>query len=106
MLSLLLISPDIRPLAILLLPLISQLLSVLWWWRLIALDPPRSSSFPISVIIPAPPVLLEPSVRDPFIVPAATVPVTVPVVSSPARVYIVIETWYVTIITPSPVIIP
>ena len=61
--------------------------------------------FPMSIILPALPVLLKSYVRNPFIVPPVSVPIMVSVVSSPARIYIKIKTWYSIIISPTPVII-
>jgi hypothetical protein len=55
--------------------------------------------------MPAIPVLLKALVRDSFIVPPVPIPIMVSVVSSPTWVYIKIETWDITIITPTPVII-
>jgi hypothetical protein len=57
------------------------------------------------IILPAFPVLLKSLVRNPFIVPSVPIPITVSVVSSPAWIYIKIETWDIVIITPTPVII-
>lgn len=73
--------------------------------RLIALNAPGSLSFPISIIIPALPVLLKSSARDSFIVPPVSVPIMIPVVPSPARVYIKIKTWDIIVITPTTIII-
>src|SRR4030065_2366089 len=72
---------------------------------LIALHAPGSLSFPISIIVPALPVLLKSSARDPFIVPPVSVPITVSVISSPTRVSIKIKTLDIVIINPTPVII-
>jgi hypothetical protein len=44
-------------------------------------------------------------VRNPFIVPSVPIPITVSVVSSPARIYIIIETGDSVIIPPTMVII-
>jgi hypothetical protein len=55
--------------------------------------------------MPALPVLLKSVVRNSFIVPPVSVPITVSVVSSPVRVYIKIKTWDIVIIGPTPVII-
>jgi hypothetical protein len=96
---------NFRPPFILLLSLLSQFLSLLLWARLIALDTPGSSLFPMPIIFPTLPVLLKPLVRNPFIVPSVSVPVTVSVVSSPTRIHVKIETWNGAIITPAPVII-
>jgi hypothetical protein len=96
---------DLRPLLILLLPLMSEFLSLLVQSGLITLDAPGSLPFPAAITVPALPVLSELSVRNPFIVPPVSVPIMAPVVSSPTRVYIEIETWNVVIITPAPVII-
>jgi hypothetical protein len=71
----------------------------------ILLDIPGSLPFPISVIIPAIPVPLKLSVRNPFIVPPVSVPIMVSVVSSPSWVYIIIKDWNIVIISPTPVII-
>jgi energy-converting hydrogenase Eha subunit A len=83
----------------------SQLLSLVLRARVIALDAPVSMPFPMSIIMPAPPVAMEASVIDPFIVPPVSVPIMASVVSSPTRVYVKIKTWDTVIITPTPVII-
>jgi len=105
LLHLLLMSLDLRSLFIFLLPLMSQFLSLLLWPGLIALDAPGPLSFPISIIMPAPPVLLKSLVRNPFIGPPVSVPIMVSVVSSPTRVYIKIKTWDSIKISPPAVII-
>ena len=61
--------------------------------------------FPISVVLPALPVLLKVLARNPFIVPAMSVPIMVSVVSSPFWVYIIVKAWNTLIIGPAPVII-
>jgi len=71
---------------------------------LIALDAPGSSPFPVSIITPDLPVLVKSLVRNPFIVPRVSVPMTVSVVSSPTWVYIKIKAWNSVIINPTPVI--
>jgi hypothetical protein len=55
--------------------------------------------------MPALPVLLKLLIRNPLIVPPVPVPIMVPVVSSPAWVYIKIEAWNSVIITPALIII-
>jgi hypothetical protein len=97
---------NLRPLAILPFPLLSQFLSLLLWWGSIALDSPRSLLFPISIIVPGLPVLMKVLVMNRFIVPPVAVPIMVSVVSSPTWVYIIIKTRNIVIITPAPVIIP
>ena len=98
-------SLNLRPLFVLLLPLMSEFLSLLLWSRLIALDAPGSLPFPMSIIIPPLPVLSTSLVRNPFKVPSVTVPIMFSVVSSPPRVHIIIKTWNAVIINPTPVII-
>jgi hypothetical protein len=44
-------------------------------------------------------------VVNPFIVPVMSIPVTVPVVNPPSRVYIIIELWNAPIIAPATVIV-
>jgi hypothetical protein len=106
-LSLLLMLLDLRSLLILLLPLHSYFLSLLWRSGLIALDAPVVSptTRPIISIIPTPPVLLKSWLRDRLIVPRLSVPISVSVVSSPTRVYIIIKTGDIVIITPATVVI-
>jgi len=106
LLSLLLMLLDLRSLLILLLPLLSQFLALWLWSRLIALDVPRSLSFPMSSFLPALPVLLKSLVRNRFIVPPVPVPIMVSVVSLPPGVDIKIKTGHTVIIPPAPVIIP
>ena len=106
LLSLLLMLLNLRPLLILLLPLLSEFLSLGLRSRLIALDAPSSLPFPMTVSMPALPVLLKSLGRNPFIVPPVPVPITVSVESSPTWVYIKIETWNIGIINPAPVVIP
>jgi hypothetical protein len=96
---------NLRPLLILVLPLMSQFLSLGLWSGLIALDAPGPSPFPVSIIMPALPVLLKSLVRNPLIVPRVSVPMMISVVSSPTWVYIKIKTWNSVIISPTPVII-
>ena len=66
---------------------------------------PRSVAFPMSILLPAPPVSLKLVVRYRSVVPPTPVPITVSVVSSPIRIYIIIKTWNIVIMTPAPVII-
>jgi hypothetical protein len=103
-LPLLLISPDLWPLLILLLSLTPQVLPLLLRARPIVLDAPGSSPFPVPVVMPTPPVLLKSLVRNPFILPAVSIPITVSVVPSPARVYIKVKTRNTVVIKPTPVI--
>src|SRR5512143_20101 len=105
LLHLLLMSLDLGHLSRPLLSLTSQFLSLRLRPRLIALNAPSPLSFPISIVIPVPPVMLKSSLGDPLIVPPVSVPITVPVVSSPTRVYIVIKSWDISVIGPPPVII-
>jgi hypothetical protein len=72
---------------------------------LIALDALGFFLFPVSITLPALPVLLKLLVRNPFIVPRMSVPIMVSVVSSPTWVYIIIKAWNIVIISPTPVII-
>ncbi|NJD55580.1 MAG: hypothetical protein FIA94_04145 [Nitrospirae bacterium] len=104
-LLLLLMPPDLRSLLILFLPLMSQLLPLFLWPTLIALDAPGLLPFPISITVPVLPVTVKSLVRNPFIVPAVSVPIMVSVVASPARVYIIIELWNIPIESPTPIII-
>ena len=103
--SRLLMLPNRGPLLILRLPLTSEFLSLLLWSRLIVLDAPSPLPFPMSIITPALPVLLQSLVRNPFVVPPMPVPSMVSVVSSPPGVYIKIETGNSVIVPPVPVII-
>ena len=103
--SRLLMLPNLGPLLILRLPLTSEFLSLLLWSRLIVLDAPSPLPFPMSIITPALPVLLQSLVRNPFVVPPMPVPIMVSVVSSPPWVYIKIETGNSVIVPPVPVII-
>jgi hypothetical protein len=100
---LLLMSLNLRQLMILLLPLLSEFLPLRLRSRLIALDAPGSLLLPISIIIPALPVLLKSFVRNSFIVPSVSVPIMVSVVRSPTWVYIKIKTWNTVVIGPTPV---
>jgi hypothetical protein len=59
----------------------------------------------MSIFMPALPVLLKSLVRNPVIVPPVPIPIMVSVVSSPAWVYVKIETWDLVIISPAAVII-
>jgi len=77
----------------------------LLWERLIALYAPGFLPFPESITLPTLPVPLKPLMIDPFIVPPAPVPITISIVPSPPRVYVIIKTWNTIIITPAPVII-
>ena len=106
LLSLLLMLLDLGSLLILLLPLLSQFLALWLWSRLVALDVPRSLPFPMSIFLPALPVLLKSLVRNRFIVPPVPVPIMVSVVASPPGVDIKIKTGHTVIIPPAPVIIP
>jgi len=103
--TLLLISLNLGSLLILFFSLISQFLYLFLWSGSIVLDAPTSFLLPISVSIPALPVLLKPVVRNSFRVPPVSVPIMISVVSSPFRVYIVIKKWNTAIIDPTPVII-
>ena len=105
LLPLLLMPLNLRPLVILLLPLLSQLLSVLLRPGFITLDAPRSLFFPAATIVPALPVLLKPSVRNAFVVPPVSMPIVVPVVSSPTGVHVKIEAWNTVIVSPAAVIV-
>jgi len=69
------------------------------------MDAPSSLPFPMSIIMPTMPVLLQSVVGNSVIVPPVPMPVMVSVVSSPTWVYIKIETRDPIIITPTPVII-
>jgi hypothetical protein len=71
-----------------------QFLALLLRSRVIALDAPVSLPFPMSIIMPAPPAVLEAFVIYPFIVPRVSVPVMASVVSSPTRVHIKIKRNY------------
>ena len=103
--ALLLMLLNLRPLLIHLLPFTPQLLSLLLWPRVITLDAPGSLSFPMSVSLPGPPVPMQSLRGDPLIMPRVPVPIALPVISSPARVHIKIETRNTAIITPAAVII-
>ncbi len=104
-LSLLLVLLNLGPLLILLLPLLPDGLSLLWRPALITLDAPGFLRCPIVIRMPVLPVLLEPLVRNPFIVPRVPAPIMVSVVSSPTGVHVEIETGNMVEITPAPVII-
>src|SRR5208283_2044824 len=104
-LSLLLVLLNLRPLLILLLPLLPDGLSLLLRPGLIALDAPGLLRCPVAIRMPTLPVLLESLIRNPFIVPGVPAPITVSVVSPPTGVHIEIETWNMVKITPAPVII-
>ena len=103
--SLLLVPLHLGAPPIFLLSLTSQFLSLVRRMRPIVLDAIGSLPFPISIRVPALPVLLKASMRNPFIAPRVAVPIALPVVSSPARVDIVVETWNTAIIHPTPVVI-
>ena len=96
---------DLRPLFILFLPLLSEFMPLLLRPGSIVLYTPVPLSFPMPIILPALPVLSQPPVRNPFIVPPVSIPVMVSVVSSPAWIYIKIESRDNVIICPSPVIV-
>jgi hypothetical protein len=72
---------------------------------LVVLDAPGSTPFPIPGIIPAFPVLLELPAGYPFMVPSVSVPIVVSVVSSPARIHIIIKPWDVVEVNPTVVVI-
>jgi hypothetical protein len=103
--SLFLILPDLGPLPVLLPSLISQLLSLLLWRGLIVLDTPRLSPVPVPVIAPSLPVPLKPVIGKPFIVPLAPAPAMIFMVRPPPRVYIIVKTRNVAVISPPTVII-
>jgi len=105
-LSLLLMLLDLRSLLILLLPLLSEFLSLCLGARVIVLDAPRALPFPMALLLPALPVLLQALGRNPLIVPRVPVPIMGSVVASPAGVDIIIEPWDPVVISPTPVVIP
>jgi hypothetical protein len=105
LLHLLLMSLNLRPLLILLLPLMSQFLSLWLRSRLIALDAPGPPPFPVSIILPALPVLSKPWLGNRLIVPPVSVPIMVTVVSPPAGVYIKIKARNSVVIGPTPIVI-
>ena len=101
----LLVPLDLGPLLVLLLPLQPHCLLLPLRSGLIALNSPGPLLLPISVIMPAFPVLLKLSIGDTVIMPRVSVPVMVCVVSSPARVDIKIETRNVIEVGPASVIV-
>src|SRR3990172_8236365 len=107
-LPLLLLSPlfmflDVRSPSIFILSLPSQFLFLLWWRGLIFFDVPFSFSFPISITMPASPVLLKMLMRNPLVVPPMPMPIMISVESSPTKVYIKIKIWDISIINPIPI---
>jgi hypothetical protein len=105
LLPLLLIPPDLGPPLIFFLPLLSQFPPLPLRPGFIVLDTPGPPPLPIPVRLPVFPVAVESMVRDPFIVPAVSVPVTLPVKYSPARINIIIKDRNRAIIRPTPIII-
>ena len=103
--SLLLLPLNLRPLLILLLPLLPHCLLLSLRPRLITLDAIGFLPLPISIGMPAFPVLLKLSVWNPLIVPRVSAPIMVSVISSPTWVYIEIEPWDMIKVGPTPVII-
>ncbi len=102
---LLLISYYLRPALVFMFPLGSQFLSLLHWSWVVALYVPSFLPFPISVVMPASPILLKFPLRNTLIIPWVSLPLMVSVVFSPMRIYIIIETRHVVIINPTTVII-
>ncbi len=96
--------PNVGFLSILLFPLMPQLLLLLFWSWLIILNTPGSVLFPMATALPTPPVLLKSVGGDSLVVPSVPVPIVLPVVPSPAGVYIEIKTWNIVIISPSLVV--
>ena len=72
---------------------------------MVALHTPGALPFPIPTCMPALPVLHKVLMGDPLIVPRMSVPITLPVVPSPARVNIEIKARDFVIEPPTPVII-
>ena len=103
--SLLLIFPNLRPLLIFAFPFYSHLLSLLRWWRSIALHAPVLLSFPVFTILPPLPVPLESVVINSFIIPGVPVPGMHSVMPSPSWIYIKIKSWNTLIIDPAAVIV-
>jgi hypothetical protein len=101
----LLVPLDLGPLLVLLLPLQPYCLLLALRSGLIALNSPGPLLLPISVIMPAFPVLLKLSIGDPVIMPRVSVPVMASVVSSPARVDIKIETRNMIEVGPTSIIV-
>lgn len=98
--------PDLRVLVVFRSPLISYVLQLFLGFRLVILEAPVSSfPFPMSIVMPSSPVVLEMSVTDAFIVPWVSMPHTVPVKPSPTGVDAEIEPWNESNITPASVII-
>jgi hypothetical protein len=95
----------LRPLSILLFPLLPHFMPLFIRERLIFLYIPGPFPFPTLVSLPVLPILLKSLMGDPFIVPTVPAPVMVSVVSSPTRVYIKIKSWDISVISPAPVII-
>jgi hypothetical protein len=99
------VSLNLGSLFILLLPLLSQILSLRSRPGLIILDTPGAPPFPVPIVLPALPVLLKPPLGDPFELPPVPVPIMLPIISPPTRVDIEIKTRHLPVITPAPVII-
>ena len=76
-----------------------------FYLRLIVFDAPGFFSFPVTIVLPALPVLLKPLIRYLFIVPPMSLPVAVFIINPPTWVYVEIETGNASIINPAPVII-
>lgn len=104
-LSLLLISLELRPLTVLLLSPVPQVLPLPGRKRPITLDTPGSLPLPIAITPPGVPIAFKSSVRDALVVPSVPAPVAVPVVHPPTWIDIIIEPWNAVIIRPSPVVI-
>jgi hypothetical protein len=73
--------------------------------RVVVLNAPIPLFFPMSIILPVFPVLLQLPMRNPFIVPAVFVPPMISVIFPPSLVYLKIESRYGTIMDPATVMI-
>ena len=54
-------------------------------------DVPRSLSLPVLIVLPGSPVISEFPVGDLLVVPGVSLPVVIPVIGPPSRIYFVIE---------------
>jgi len=69
------------------------------------LDPPVLLFFPIPVLLPGVPVLLNAMHWNPFILPWVSVPMAVGVILPPTRIYFIIKPGYISEVKPIPVVI-
>jgi hypothetical protein len=102
--SLCLVSLSLRLLTVLFLSPVSQVLPMMGRKRVIPLDAPGSLMLPIPVTLPGAPLVFEPSVGDPFVVPRVSAPVAVAIVNPPTWIYVIVESWNIAIVRPTSVV--